>query len=211
MELIEKQIPSFDWIFIYILLILVGAVFLNRNNVLQVVQGRISTLFFLEPIDKKKHFSISTFTQVLLYINVIFTWVLLSNYFLKFNFNQLLWLTLGMILLVFGKLLLIQFVGFIFEEEKQSKRAIFYHNYFDISSYFIVFACLLFLWVMPLEIQSSKASLFVLLFFYIFVKIRSIIEFYIKTKLQVTYIFLYLCALEIFPLLWVWYISRELA
>jgi hypothetical protein len=209
-ELIEKQIPSFDWIFIYILLILVGAVFLNRNSVLQVVQGRISTLFFLEPIDKKKHFSISTFTQVLLYINVIFTWVLLSNYFLKFNFNQLLWLTLGMIILVFGKLLLIQFVGYIFEEEKQSKRAIFYHKYFDIASYFITFICLLFLWVMPLEIQSSKVFLFILLFFYIFVKIRSIIEFYIKTKLQVTYIFLYLCALEIFPLLWVWYISREL-
>ena len=101
------------------------------------------------------------------------------------------------------KLILIRFLGILFKIQDLGKLAVFFSFLFDKTLGFVLFPLVVVIWFFIFDISSSMLMVSVVLFFiFLFLKLFWLWKIAANSfGLSQAYIFLYLCILEIFPLL----------
>lgn len=206
-----KLLPSSPhtepWVFILLVILLVF--FVNGIHKSRGLFVKSITSFFKRKDNLFSDFSASinlfeykaSFTIFFLGVYTLFVYALLfdpSKVFDLFTFLKLLAISVAFSII---KVLLIDFVGNVFFNIKQIK--IFKESYLNLTFAFsVVFFIMTVLFVyQPLEWNIRYGIISVVLFalFYILLVIKVFLNFYTKI-LDIFYIFLYLCTLEILPL-----------
>lgn len=206
------------WVFVA-LMILFALLAFNFRRFSALIADQTKSFFKKEDTIVRRFFSsINTLrfkSQFLLFsIGVFSLYVYILFYnptdaFRLVTFLKILGVTSGFYLL---KVLTVDFIGYVFFDTRKTK--IFKDILFNLSTLLFIFVFALLIakiYLLPIfDFPIDCVGIFLLVFFYILLFIKVFIIFYTKA-LGVFYIFLYLCTLEILPLLILFWVYHFIA
>lgn len=210
-----------DWmvgvsLFVFILMAIIRFSFSKylQRLVDSILNYQTSNNLFLEK--NMRNLRGSIFLNVLFFINISFFAILYFNYYYigpgsETSFLSFIYALAGLLLIYFGKFVVVRTLGYIFDGVKEGKE--YLHTVFIYNKNLAIFLLPVTLSVPFIADFAASfllnAGLVVALIFYLFRLFRGV-KILFRKHVSIFYMILYLCALEILPLLVIYKLLKSL-
>jgi hypothetical protein len=212
MEVLLRQFPNNDWVFFYLLISLFILVIIKKGGEMEVILQGFKNLLFIDTNNlfilksQKPERLTSLAVSLLLPIN----WAILITASFQFDFLFFLFIFILLLVMELASRFTFYFLTYIFSEKSMFPSVYNKKIFYDQGVLFISFVFILIYHFTNITKFFDEWELLIpVVFIYIYYKIRAIYAIYTSANIQVTYIFLYLCILEITPFFWCYFIWQH--
>lgn len=204
MKNILREIPNNDWVLIYLIVVLLIFVFLKKSSDFDSIKESFRDIFFLgnEGVKNKSLNKVEYLESTIIAIFLQINWAILLMYIFKGDQNFFFFALFILIAIeLFTRLFIVLFQN-VFQETELFTYILQKKNFYEKGVLILTFCLVLLYHYTDFTFFSSLIILMPVLIVYLIHKLKALFVIYTSAKIQVTYIFMYLCVLEISPLLW---------